>query len=305
MDSQRVDETLAAVRTRRRWLNTEWSYRLRDRRAAAYGAGAELNDALAAAQRLSAMGIACTLGYSAREHDDARAVADMHLRAFERIGDLDGYVSIKLSELDFDAALFAELDQAAARAGRRLHIDALAPETVARTWGLLEDRARNGALGMSFPGRWRRSVGDARQAAELGATVRVVKGQWAHGADGDIDPRRGYLDVIDVLAGRASAVAVATHDPPLLAEAVGRLQRAGTPCEVELLLGLPFRAPALAARRLGVPVRLYVPYGEVGATYGMKDLTRNPAAVWWLAQDLLLGKDKTWLSIRRSRATAP
>jgi hypothetical protein len=39
----------------------------------------------------------------------------------------------------------------------------------------------------------------------------------------------------------------------------------------------------------------------VGATYGVTDLKRNPTALWWLAQDLLLGKDKTWLSIRRSQ----
>jgi proline dehydrogenase len=83
---------------------------------------------------------------------------------------------------------------------------------------------------------------------------------------------------------------------------VRRLTAARTPCEVELLLGLPFAAPARAARRLGVPVRLYVPYGATGAAYGIGGLVRNPITAWWLAQDLLLGKDKTWQSIRRSRA---
>jgi proline dehydrogenase len=106
--------------------------------------------------------------------------------------------------------------------------------------------------------------------------------------------------VIDRLCGRAPAVAVATHDVALLTEAVRRLQAAGTPCEVELLYGLPFRAPALAARQMGVHIRLYVPYGHVAATYGIADIRRTPAALWWLAQDLLLGKDKTWWSIRRS-----
>ena len=41
-----------------------------------------------------------------------------------------------------------------------------------------------------------------------------------------------------------------------------------------------------------------------GAPYDVADVAEHPAAAWWLLQDLVLGKDKTWRSIRRSRATA-
>jgi hypothetical protein len=68
-----------------------------------------------------------------------------------------------------------------------------------------------------------------------------------------------------------------------------------------LFFGMPFGAPARTARRLGVPIRVYVPYGHAGAPYGVGDVTHRPVAAWWLLQDLVLGKDKTWLSIRRSR----
>jgi proline dehydrogenase len=277
---------------------------LRRRRAAAYHAGPGLDDALAACRRLAADRIPFAVGYSAAPEESARTAADVHLRAFEALAgeDLDGYVSVKLSELAFDPALLGELDAAAARTQRRLHIDALAPETVDDTWQLLERMPRAGALGMSFPGRWRRSADDAARAAELGCAVRVVKGQWAHGAGGDVDPSEGFLRVIDRLRGHRGGVAVATHDVGLLTESVRRLTTSGTPCEVELLYGLPFRAPAVAARRLGIVARLYVPYGTVGATYGITDLRRRPVTAWWLVQDLLLGKDKTWQSIRRSRA---
>jgi hypothetical protein len=44
-----------------------------------------------------------------------------------------------------------------------------------------------------------------------------------------------------------------------------------------------------------------VPYGDAGAPYRYADLVHNPAATWWLVQDLLLGKNKTWRAIRRSR----
>jgi hypothetical protein len=50
-----------------------------------------------------------------------------------------------------------------------------------------------------------------------------------------------------------------------------------------------------------VPIRIYVPYGHAGAPYGVADVPGRPVAAWWLLQDLALGKDKTWLSIRRSR----
>jgi hypothetical protein len=53
-----------------------------------------------------------------------------------------------------------------------------------------------------------------------------------------------------------------------------------------------------------VPVRAYVPFGDRGATYGIRDVTRSPAAARWLLEDLLLGADKTWRGIRRSETRA-
>jgi proline dehydrogenase len=305
MDSQQVDAGLATqVRSAPPGGDSTWLDSVRRRRAAAYHAGPRLDDAVAACRRLAAGSIPVAVGYSAAPGQSARAAADVHLGAFEALvaADLDGYVSVKLSELAFDPALLGELDAAAARTQRRLHLDALAPDTVDLTWRLLERMSRTGALGMSFPGRWRRSADDAARAAQLGCAVRVVKGQWAHGGAGDVDPSEGFLRVVDRLCGHQGGVAVGTHDVALLTEAVRRLTTSGTPCEVELLYGLPFRAPAIAARRLGVTARLYVPFGDVGATYGITDLRRKPVTAWWLAQDLLLGKDKTWQSIRRSRA---
>jgi hypothetical protein len=53
-----------------------------------------------------------------------------------------------------------------------------------------------------------------------------------------------------------------------------------------------------------VPVRAYVPFGDRGATYGIRDVTRSPTAARWLLEDLLLGADKTWRGIRRSETRA-
>jgi proline dehydrogenase len=276
---------------------------LRRRRVAAYRAGADLDEALAVVRRLAGYGLAATIGYTAEADERPRAVADAHLAAFERLADeaVDCQVSVKLSALGFDGELLAELDAAAARSSRILHIDALARETVSLSLRLM-DTPREGPRGTTLPGRWRRSVDDAALAERLGLRVRVVKGQWAEPGDDGIDLAAGFLRVVDALRGHRHGVAVATHDAPLLAESLRRLTASGTPCSAELFLGLPFRGPALAARRLGVPIRVYVPYGHGGAPYGVADVAGHPVAAWWLLQDVVLGRDKTWRSIRRSRA---
>ena len=73
-------------------------------------------------------------------------------RAFEGLSaqDIDGHVSVKLSALGFDPELLAELDAAAARSGRPLHVDALAPETADATWRLL-GAPRAGESASPFP----------------------------------------------------------------------------------------------------------------------------------------------------------
>jgi proline dehydrogenase len=103
---------------------------------------------------------------------------------------------------------------------------------------------------------------------------------------------------VDRLRGQATSVAVATHAAELLAESLRRLKTERTPCEAELFNGLPFRAPTRVARELGVPVRVYVAYGDVSAPYALVDVIHNRAVASWLAQDLLFGEDKTWRDIR-------
>jgi proline dehydrogenase len=278
---------------------------LRHRRASAYGAGPGIDAALDSCRRLATYGIAATIGYAPRPGEPARAAADQYLAAFERLSgaDLDCYVSVKLSAIGFDPALYEELAVAAAASRRRLHLDALRPATAEATFALLErpSALEPAFLGTTLPGRWRRSLRDAERAARLGLTVRVVKGHWDDEVGGSVDPSRGFLAVVDRLAGHPAGVAVATHDVRLLREAIRRLTRSATPCGVELFLGMPFGPPAAVARDAGVPIRVYVPYGDAWPGYGVAGVVRRPASAWWLVQDLLLGSDKTWRSIRRSR----
>lgn len=253
-----------------------------------YVAGPALPDALRLAQSFVDRGIpASTLCFWDAQGDPPRHVADMYLDAVHAIeaARLDSYVSIKAPSLVFDPALVGEIAQAAAEAGIRMHFDSLGAEAADRMFELVERARLYGApLGCTIPGRWQRSVRDAERAAHSGLRVRVVKGQWADPL-ADADPHAGFLKVIDAVSRFAAPVAVATHHPVLAEAAIRKLQAAGTPCEMELLYGLPSRAALQVAGRLGVPVRYYLPYGHAWLPYALRQARRDPRILWWVLRD--------------------
>jgi proline dehydrogenase len=271
-----------------------------ERRAAgAYLAGARLSDALAAGDRIAARGYGIVIGFWNADDDAPERVAAEDVTALEALGPRGAswYLSVKAPALGYSGELVGRILGAAAPIGAIVHFDSHGPETAERTLALaLEARAAHEAVGITVPGRWRRSLSDAERAAEGGLRVRVVKGEWADPDEPEIDMREGFLAVVDRLAGRAAHVCVATHDAQLAREAVGRLAASGTPHDLELLVGLPFEPAVEVARGAGLPVRVYVPYGHASLRYGLGYLRRNPRRVWWLVRDLLL---------RRRRATPP
>jgi proline dehydrogenase len=187
--------------------------------------------------------------------------------------------------------LLAEVADRARRGGIRLHFDSLWPETAEPTRQTIEQLRDKGcgSIGYTLATRWKRCLEDARWASERQLYVRVVKGQWPCPQNPNVDLRKTYLSAIDQLAGRARFVAVGSHDAPLAREALGRLRQAGTPCELELLHGLPMRKSLAMAREMGVAVRVYVPFGRSHLPYAVGKAMKNPRMIWWLARDLVGG----------------
>lgn len=241
--------------------------------ASRYVVGDTADQAAAAAWQLTRRGYGSTICYWDSGTEDPDAVALEYLRALEAAREAGGYVSVKATALAFRLELLRSL----ADRGVRLHLDAMAPDTVERTNELIEHLP--GDVGTTLPGRWRRSDADADWAVERGLAVRVVKGMW-EGPD-DRDPRTGFLSVVDRLAGRARLVSVASHDRPLAREALARLRAAGTPCELEQLYGLP-RAPA--------PARVYIAYGTAWLPYAISRVRPRPRTFWWFARDLAISR---------------
>lgn len=256
----------------------------------AYIVGPELSDAIRACRALDERGIRSTIGFWNRDDADKADTARRYADTIDAVGakPFDALVSVKAPSLGFSAVLFRSLMERARDGQVVLRFDSLGPETADPTFDLVGDLVGGPpGMGCTLPGRWRRSLDDADRAIDLGLHIRIVKGQWPDVHGPEIDPRAGFLHLIDRIAGRARRAAVATHDAGLAREALRRLRAAGTPCELELLFGLPFRDVMAVAEADGVPVRVYLPYGHGSLPYAMRQVRQNPGIAWRIIRDLV------------------
>jgi proline dehydrogenase len=269
--------------------------------ARTYVVGPDLEDAARACRSLDAQGFRSTICFWNHDYDTPRDITERYMAAIDLVGaeSLDCYVSVKAPPLQFSRDLFADIFNLARQRDVGIHFDSLWPEAADQTFSLINELLpKHAKIGCTLPSRWQRSLTDADRAVEMRLSVRVVKGQWADPEKPGIDPRAGFLRVIDRLAGRVCHTAVATHDPKLAREALMRLRATGTPCELELLFGLPVRRAIPVAKAMGVPVRIYVPYGHAWLPYVMGEVQKNPRIAWWLMRDLCTAAR---LNVARSR----
>lgn len=256
--------------------------------AARYIAGPELPDALRVVERLRRASVPTTIGYWDGPGDEPRGVQQHYLAAIETIwrDALDSYPSIKLPALRDQLRLIEPVIDLAIERGVRLHFDSLGPESANQTLATASRAATRGTMtSCTIPGRWQRSPEDAERAMAAGVVVRVVKGQWADPHYPAIDPRSGFMAVVERVARKATHVAIATHDVALGEQAIERLQATGTSCEWELLYGLPARAALTSAASLQVPVRFYIPYGQAYLPYALSAAARNPRLLCQVLRD--------------------
>ena len=172
---------------------------------------------------------------------------------------------------------------AIAASGVPLTFDAMAPDHADTILGL----GREFSAGVALPARWRRSMADAESLRDGPCRIRLVKGEWADPAADQLDVPAAYRELAETLAGRTAPVGVASHDPVLAEAALTALLAAGTPCELEQLRGLPRRRTTAIARRLGVPVRLYLPFGPGWWPYAVNQALARPHLPLWAMRDAL------------------
>lgn len=266
---------------------------LQQKAAMNYTAGPGADNALSTAKLLAGLGYQITLGYWNTNHEDPSHVLDRNITAKTLLSDsnIPGYLSIKAPAFGDNNDLLRSLVETGNQHRIPLHFDSLKPEFADLIFASINTvhQASQNITGCTLPGRWQRSPADAEQAMALGLAVRVVKGQWPDPVKTDIDPVSGFMSVIEALSGHTQAVRVASHDPVLVTMALNHLLGTGTPCELEVLYGLPLQHVIPIARTLGVPVRIYVPFGHAWIPYCLSAIRKNPSVLWWLFKDALGG----------------
>jgi proline dehydrogenase len=262
--------------------------------APAYIAGPRVEDAIGYCRKINALGWTSTVCPWDGPGDSSETVLASYRQALIAIRKegLDTVLSIKVPSLDYDAGRVRELAAIAAESGVRIHFDALGPETASASLELLEKTAQHYPnLGYTLPARWKRSAEDARQLADLGVTIRIVKGQWADPVEASIDPAENFFKLAAFLSGKPVRVAVATHDAALARKSLAVVSGSGTPVELEQLFGLPICANEVAAP-FGIGTRVYIPYGHAYLPYAFSEIRKRPVILGWLARDLIVGRSR-------------
>lgn len=247
-------------------------------------------DAVRASLSFSRKGIAATIGYfqSGEDQPDDILRANVAVAALLAGNGDQVYLSVKAPPLSFDRPRLRSIAQAASAAGTAVMFDAHAPKDADQTLDLVSELLPEyPGTGFAVPARWSRSAADAARFQDSSARIRVIKGEWADPSSSSPDIETQYLALVTALAGRAAPVGVATHDPALAERALTLLQDSGTPCELEQLRGLPRRRTMAIARRLGVPVRIYIPFGPGWWPYALDKALARPYLPWWMVRDLI------------------
>jgi proline dehydrogenase len=253
-----------------------------------YVAGTTIDDAVRVAQQLHDHGMGTAIdcfGEQVTHVADAEAATRSYVDLAARIGRLPAsvWLAIDLSHVGLDispALCRRQLDQitAALPDGRRVQVGAEDAARADATLDVVTTLAAGGApLTMTLQANMKRSPDDARRLIAAGVPIRLVKGAYlgpahvAHpwGEATDV----AFLRLAHQLHHAGASVAMATHDPVIreaLLAAFGRL-------DVEMLLGVR-RGDAVDLVGRGVPVRLYVPYGDEWFRYWMRRLAESRGA---------------------------
>ena len=275
--------------------------------AGRFVAGESLENALEVARRLGRGGIGAMLdhlGENVGSPEQASTAADQYVLALKRLhekDDLDGSISVKLTQLGLDVSYDLCLEnaervaQAAAEAGTLVMIDMEAHEYVDRTLRLhTELRSRYQKVGVAMQSYLRRTADDVFGLPDE-SIVRLVKGSYLEPASvafpdrADVD--RTFGGLFATLMARGHTVHVATHDPRLLAGARGFVERRTIPwrrVEFQMLYGIRRDLQQRLARE-HYPVRVYIPYGTEWYPYLTRRLAERPANLWFFAQNLIRG----------------
>jgi len=259
-------------------------------------AGPNLNDALSICKLAESSGWSTTISVWTGEHVSADENANKYQEIISAIIDsnLNSYLSIKPSAINFSLKLFDCIAKNAASKNIRIHFDSLSPDLADSYLKFLKEaKTIYSCLGYTLPSRWKRSLLDAELISKLNIPVRIVKGQWRDPEYSRIDSRKNYLNIINILAERVPLIGIATHEKILAERAIEILTKTKTQYEIEQFFSLPSIEMKLA-QKYNFKKRLYVVYGEAYLPYNLRSINKRPAMLGWVLKDILDLKPKAY-----------
>ena len=283
-----------------RWLFTQT--RVGRRVALRFVAGESLDDAVAAARRLTAQGMSASLDHLGEHVSDANLALlarDAYLACIDRIASegLDANISVKLTQLGMgldDALCAGSLDVLARRAaevGVTVTVDMEESAHTDTTIDLYEAAQKeHGNLGLALQAYLRRTPDDLERLVPSGGHIRLCKGAYDEPEQIAFQSREEVNDAFDRLleplfAAPAVTPAVATHDEDRIAAALPLADSRIAPYEFQMLYGVRTPLQQSLVER-GHPLRVYVPYGDAWYPYLTRRIAERPANIWFFVRAL-------------------
>lgn len=261
-----------------------------------YIAGEKLADAVRVIQGLNGEGCRATvdvLGEGATSEREVEDYVSEYARTVDAIvlQNLDANISVKPTALGLNLSrelAYRALDQVIGNANRQrifVRIDMEDSSVTQTTLDLFKDLREAGheKVGVVLQAYLRRTLADARWAAEEGVSVRLCKGIY-------VEPRGvayqdywtirdSFVDSLEtLLSGSRNYTGIATHDEWLVMKALGLIHRLGLGLEryeFQMLLGVDPQLRQLI-RSAGHGMRVYVPFGAGWFAYSVRRLLENP-----------------------------
>jgi proline dehydrogenase len=239
------------------------------------------------------------------EEGDETAEHYLGLMGDVQARDLDGEVSVKLTQLGFDLdvertlAHAVRLAERAAETGKTLWIDMEGSSYTEGTIAFYEQlKQEHPNTGLCLQAYLRRTAADIQRLLPLDPQIRLVKGAYAEPATiayqtrHDVDANYVALAVSlleGARAGRKVRLCLGTHDVRLIEQIAEHAAAMGLPktsVEVEMLYGIRMDQQRRLAKD-GYLVRDLIAYGHAWYPWYMRRLAERPANVVFALRQMI------------------
>ena len=256
-------------------------------------AGETLAEAFAVTRDLNSRGASVSLDHLGEHVTDAAEATrarDDYLAALAEIAatGVTANVSVKLTQLglgfdrDLAAASLDTIARTAVDADTTVTVDMEESEHAESTIAAYEKaQVEHGNLGIALQAYLHRTPDDLDRLLPLGGHIRLCKGAYAEPPDVALQERSAVNGAFDELLGTLMATpgvmpAIATHDGDRISVA----RYTGTDRDAEWEMQMLYGVRNQLQQELideGIPLRIYVPYGDAWYPYLTRRLAERPA----------------------------